>query len=162
MPPIYPPILYLDAGAGGINILNSLLLYPSSRRGALHITTRDGGSLIGAVNSTTLTGITMSDSSLPDWTTFSSGHAAVPLHLNDPHPVTLDVSGGIESFRPRGADLRRNPRGAGHLQLRFLGQKPLAVANHFHSGCGRRPCLSRGLTSVALDRPVAGVASKTT
>ena len=97
MPPVYPPILNLDAGAGGINILNSLLLYPSSQ-GALHITTRDGGSLSGAVNSTTLTGITMSDSSLPDWSTFSSGHAAVPLHLNDPHPVTLDVSGGIQSF----------------------------------------------------------------
>jgi filamentous hemagglutinin family protein len=99
MPPIYAPILSLNAGAGGITIDKSIILYPSSE-GALQITTRDGGDLNGAVNasSTTLTGITMSDSGSASWTTFANGHAATPLHLNDPNPVTLDISGEINSF----------------------------------------------------------------
>jgi filamentous hemagglutinin family protein len=99
MPPIYAPILSLNAGAGGITIDQSIILYPSSE-GALQITTRDGGDLNGAVNasSTTLTGITMSDSGSASWTTFANGHAATPLHLNDPNPVTLNISGDINSF----------------------------------------------------------------
>ena len=99
MPPIYAPILTLDAGAGGITIDNSIILYPSSE-GSLQITTRNGGDLNGAVtaSSTTLTGITMSDSGSANWTTFATGHAATPLHLNDPNPVTLDISGDINSF----------------------------------------------------------------
>jgi filamentous hemagglutinin family protein len=99
MPPIYAPILSLNAGAGGITIDKSIILYPSSE-GSLQITTRNGGDLSGAVtaNSTTLTGITMSDSGSASWTTFANGHAATPLHLNDPNPVTLDISGDIDSF----------------------------------------------------------------
>jgi filamentous hemagglutinin family protein len=99
MPPIYAPILSLNAGAGGITIDKSVILYPSSE-GALQIITRDGGDLNGAVtaSSTTLTGITMSDSGSASWTTFANGHAATPLHLNDPNPVTLDISGDINSF----------------------------------------------------------------
>jgi filamentous hemagglutinin family protein len=99
MPPIYAPILTLNAGAGGITIDNSLILYPSSE-GSLQITTRNGGDLSGAVTpgSTALAGITMSDSGSANWTTFATGHAATPLHLNDPNPVTLDISGSIESF----------------------------------------------------------------
>jgi filamentous hemagglutinin family protein len=100
--PIYPPILTLNAGAGGITIGstitttttsgNSILLYPSSQ-GALHITTRDGGNLEG-----TGFGITMSDSGSPDYANFATGQAVTPLHLNDPNPVVVDVSGGINLF----------------------------------------------------------------
>jgi filamentous hemagglutinin family protein len=99
MPPIYAPILLLNAGAGGITIDKSIILYPSSE-GALQIITRNGGDLNGAVNasSTLLAGITMSDSGSASWTTFANGHAATPLHLNDPNPVTLDISGDINSF----------------------------------------------------------------
>jgi hypothetical protein len=64
MPPIYAPILSLNAGAGGITIDKSIILYPSSE-GALQITTRNGGDLSGAVTASStrrLTGITMSDS----------------------------------------------------------------------------------------------------
>jgi filamentous hemagglutinin family protein len=101
MPPIYAPVLSLNAGAGGITIDNSIILYPSSE-GSLQIITRNGGNLSGAVtaSSTSLTGITMSDSGSANWTTFAAGHAATPLHLNDPNPnpVLLDISGNIESF----------------------------------------------------------------
>jgi filamentous hemagglutinin family protein len=96
---IYAPSLSLNAGAGGIQIDKSIILAPSSE-GSLSIVTRDGGNLtgVGTASSTTLTGITMSDSGSPAYTTFGTGHAATPLHLNDPNPVTLDISGSINSF----------------------------------------------------------------
>jgi filamentous hemagglutinin family protein len=96
---IYAPSLGLNAGAGGITIDRSIILAPSSE-GSLQIVTRDGGDLNGAVfaGSTALTGIIMSDSGSPDYTTFAAGHAITPLHLNDSSPVTLDISGDINSF----------------------------------------------------------------
>jgi filamentous hemagglutinin family protein len=97
MPPIYPPILSLTAGAGGINIQNSIILYPSSQ-GSLRITTTGGGDLTGAPQPTTLTGITMSDSGLPGYETFAQGHAITPLDVNNPAPVVLNISGSIETF----------------------------------------------------------------
>lgn len=99
MPPIYAPDLSLNAGASGITIDNSIILDPSSE-GALQITTRNGGDLSGAVSadSSTLNGITMSGSGSTSWTTFAQEQADTPLYLNNPNPVTLDISGSIESF----------------------------------------------------------------
>ena len=96
---IYAPSLSLNAGAGGIKIDKSIILAPSSE-GSLEIVTRNGGNLtgVGVAGSTTLTGITMSDSGSIDYKTFAAGHATTPLHLNDPDPVTLDISGSINSF----------------------------------------------------------------
>jgi len=93
---IYAPDLSLNAGAGGIQIDNSIILAPSSE-GSLQIITRNGGNLTGSPASA-LAGITMSDSGSTDYRTFASGHAATPLHLADPNPVTLDISGNIDSF----------------------------------------------------------------
>jgi filamentous hemagglutinin family protein len=75
MPPVYPPILTLAAGAGGITVNNPVILYPSSQ-GALQITTTGGGNLTGAFQQGTLVGITMSDSGLPGYETFAQGHAS--------------------------------------------------------------------------------------
>ncbi len=98
MPPIYAPILTLNAGAGGVTVDNSIILDPSSQ-GGLQITTRNGGNLTGAgAGSSTLTGIIMSDSDSPNWQTFAQGHASTPLYLGNPNPVLLDISGSIESF----------------------------------------------------------------
>ena len=92
---IYPPSLSLIAGAGGITLDTSIILYPSSQ-GSLNIT--DAGNLAGQVVNTTPTGITMSDSGLPDYRTFGTGHAVRPLHQNDPNPVTLNIAGSIGNF----------------------------------------------------------------
>jgi len=97
MPPIYPPILAMTAGSGGITVNNPILLYPSSQ-GALQITTTGGGNLTGAFQRGALVGITMSDSGLPGYETFAQGHAVTPLHLHDPNPVVLGISGSISSF----------------------------------------------------------------
>ncbi|HEX9045836.1 MAG TPA: hypothetical protein VF988_02315, partial [Verrucomicrobiae bacterium] len=97
--PIYAPILSLNAGAGGILIDKTIVLAPSSE-GALTIITRNGGNLSSAVTtgSTVLNGITMSDSGSAAYADFAAGHAATPLHLHDPHPVMVDISGSINSF----------------------------------------------------------------
>lgn len=97
MAPVYPPILTLNAGAGGITINNTIILYPSSE-GGLQITTRDGGDLSGTQQQTALTGIVMSDSGLPGFSTFMAGHAVTPLYEDNPNPVTLNISGDIDSF----------------------------------------------------------------
>jgi filamentous hemagglutinin family protein len=103
--PIYAPTLSLDAGAGGIQIDQSIVLAPSSA-GLLSIITRDGGNLTAAVpaGSTDLNGIIMSDSSSPNYATFKTEHDNI--HLDDPNvqnnpnfqPVYLDISGSIGSF----------------------------------------------------------------
>jgi filamentous hemagglutinin family protein len=97
MPPIYPPDLTLNAGAGGITLDNSIILYPSSQ-GALQIITTAGGNLTGAIQPLALTGITMSDSGLPGYADFATGHAVTPLYIGNPNPVVVNVSGSIDSF----------------------------------------------------------------
>ncbi|HXB58020.1 MAG TPA: hypothetical protein VNU95_00545, partial [Candidatus Acidoferrales bacterium] len=103
MQPVYAPSLTLNAGAGGITVDESITLYPSSKgEGELQIITRDGGDLSGSIsaNSSTLTGITMSDSDSTSWTgsgTFLD-HAATPLYKGVDTPVMVDISGSIESF----------------------------------------------------------------
>ena len=95
MPAIYAPQLSLEAGAGGITIESAIILAPSSA-GSLHIATTDGGDLMAVdTDVSNPSGITMSDSGSSDWTTFATGQAATPLHLNDPNPVTVDVAGNI-------------------------------------------------------------------
>jgi filamentous hemagglutinin family protein len=107
--PIYPPILNVNAGAGGINLLstlNALNLYPSPE-GNLTMTTTGGGNLTGAGGK-----INLSDSSGTQWTAgnpFTSGFPGNNvLHLNDPNPVLLSISGSIENlniFSPKPMDM---------------------------------------------------------
>jgi hypothetical protein len=40
----------------------------------------------------------MSDSGLPGSATFAEGHTATPLHVDNPNPVAVDISGDIDSF----------------------------------------------------------------
>jgi filamentous hemagglutinin family protein len=92
---VYCPGLDLTAGAGGITIYNSIVLFPSSQ-GSLKIS--DGGDLTmsgsGAVNPS----LTMSDSALTDYQDQFSGHADMPLHISDPNPVSINVAGNINDF----------------------------------------------------------------
>ena len=121
MPPVYPPVLTLNAGSGGITVDNPVILYPSSQ-GALQITTRDGGNLTGAQQQNTLVGITMSDSALPGYATFAQGQALTPLYLHNPNPVAVNISGDINSFGltvPTFANINVN---GGTYNFGFLGQ----------------------------------------
>ncbi|MGA2540350.1 MAG: filamentous hemagglutinin N-terminal domain-containing protein [Verrucomicrobiota bacterium] len=95
VPPIYPPSLTINAGAGGVTLGNNVTLFPSPN-GQLTINTTAGGSLEGAGFE-----LAMSDSSASQWTgatDFASQHAAVPVHLNDPQPVVLNIAGNMDDI----------------------------------------------------------------
>jgi filamentous hemagglutinin family protein len=139
MPPIYPPQLTLEAGAGGINIDNyPIVLFPSSQ-GSLSITTHDGGSLNGQFfrsSANGLTGVIMSDSGLPDWNTFESGYATTPLHLLNPNfsplnnLVQLNIDGAISTFQLTASTAATISAGS-ISDFSFTGQNlsPLAVTS---------------------------------
>jgi filamentous hemagglutinin family protein len=152
MPPIYPPILSLTAGAGGITIQNSIILYPSSQ-GSLQIATTGGGNLTGAPQSTALTGITMSDSGLPGYETFAQGHAVTPLDVNNPSPVVLNISGSIETFGLSVPTFANISVGGGTYNFGFQGRNLSASQTTSINVAG--DITYRGdLTSVPLSDPL--------
>lgn len=99
---IYPPQLSLNAGAGGITLENSLVLFPSTRQ-SLQLTTRDGGSLIGLNNAS----LTVSDSSATAYSRnnnftlnpASTTYATTPLASQNPNgPVQINLTGDWNSL----------------------------------------------------------------
>jgi filamentous hemagglutinin family protein len=102
---IYPPILNITAGAGGVNLLGPVTLFPSAYQ-SLTITTTGGGDLTGVQGLTDPTELLMSDSSQTRWnnssdiTPFSDDDNAtgVPVQSTDPNPVALNISGDMENL----------------------------------------------------------------
>jgi len=124
IPPIYAPILEINAGAGGVTLFNDLTLFPSAV-GQLEITTTGGGSLTGA-KAGDLTQLIVSDSSKTQYKLAGdfgiSDHADVPLHLNDFNPVQLNISGDMTSILlgvPKAANVTV---GGNMVNSRFDGQ----------------------------------------
>ena len=108
VPIIFPSILNLTAGAGGVVFTgdfyyNQLTLFPSPQ-GSLTITTTDGGSLIGQLPASAgapqVFDLIVSDSGNSQY--LSSGnfgpndHAPAPVHLNSEMPVVLNISGDMD------------------------------------------------------------------
>jgi len=97
IPSIYPSTLDITAGAGGVTLANDIILFPSPL-GQLDITTTAGGSLTGT-KPADLTQIIMSDSAASQYTAAASfgadDHAATPIHLDDPQPVSLNIAGDM-------------------------------------------------------------------
>ena len=100
MPPIYPGLLKIQAGAGGVNLGNDLLLFPSPR-GNLEVTTVQGGGLVGT-KSGELVSLVVSDSGKDRYREFGdfgiADHAATPVHLQDPDPVRLQIAGDMKNI----------------------------------------------------------------
>ena len=90
---IFPPTLTIQAGAGGIILNQSLILFPSPA-GNLVMTTTGGGNYTANGNA-----ITISDSTAKQWKTSgdftTSGANDNVLHLNDPNPVQINISGSV-------------------------------------------------------------------
>jgi hypothetical protein len=114
VPFIYAPILNIVAGAGGVSFsgdgdpYNKLILFPSAQ-GSLTITTTGGGSLNGNLtpNSDGSPGIfdlIVSDSSQTQYSDPTldifglNDHASTPIHLNNPTPIVLNISGDLNDF----------------------------------------------------------------
>jgi filamentous hemagglutinin family protein len=105
VPVIYPPILNITAGIGGVILgapgsPTSLTLFPSPQ-GSLTIDTT--GSLVSDLNSVQgapqLFNLIVSDAGHDQYTTTGnfgiSDNAASPVHLDSPTPVSLDIGGNM-------------------------------------------------------------------
>jgi filamentous hemagglutinin family protein len=105
VPVIYPPILNITAGDGGVILgtgtsPNSLILFPSPQ-GSLTIDTT--GSLTSDLNasgsSPQLFNLIVSDAGHSQYTTTAnfgmSDNAASPVHLDSPTPISLDIGGNM-------------------------------------------------------------------
>ncbi len=120
--PVYPPQLEIHAGKGGVELGNDLVLYPSPT-GRLSIETTDGGSMRSSLTDVDdITGskfivptfhtLTMSDSpregrskldidgnpKVITYQDFAGEHASIPIHLSDPEPISIKISGNLENF----------------------------------------------------------------
>ena len=100
VPVLYPPILDISAGSGGVNLGGDITLFPSPDQN-LTITTTDGGNLVSPVGATT--DLFMSDSSQTRWlnqNTFSTADnsAGLPAQSSDPNPVLINISGSMENL----------------------------------------------------------------
>jgi filamentous hemagglutinin family protein len=104
---IYPPILSMEAGSGGITLDRDVILYPSVL-GSLQVITTGGGSFGSAPGS--FCQLVLSDSGSGDYRTFADDHAASPLHLAGlGDGVDLDISGNLQDLflrSPEAADIR--------------------------------------------------------
>jgi filamentous hemagglutinin family protein len=99
---IYPPILNIHAGAGGVEIGGEIILFPSPA-GSLGISTTGGGGLTGDLASTAPDFVMSdADANRPQYSGQASfgpaDFAPVPNHLNSPTPVALNVSGDMDNI----------------------------------------------------------------
>jgi filamentous hemagglutinin family protein len=106
VPVIYPSILNITAGAGGVMLgapgsPTSLVLFPSPQ-GSLTINT--AGSLVSDLSSVQgapqLFNLIVSDAGHSQYTTTANfgatDHATTPVHLNSPTPIALDIAGDLD------------------------------------------------------------------
>jgi filamentous hemagglutinin family protein len=107
VPMIYPGILNVNAGAGGItlvgdSIFNQMILFPSPQ-GGLVMNTTGGGSLNGKLPTSAgaplIFNLVVSDSGSSQYKNSTSfglnDHASTPIHLNHETPVELNISGDM-------------------------------------------------------------------
>jgi filamentous hemagglutinin family protein len=108
VPVIYPSILNITAGAGGVAfvgdfIFNQLILFPSPQ-GSLTINTSDGGPLVGQLpfsgGAPQIFDLIVSDSGNSQYLTSgdfgANDHAATPVHAGSEMPVVLNISGDMD------------------------------------------------------------------
>jgi filamentous hemagglutinin family protein len=106
-PVIYPGILNINAGAGGVilkgdSFFNQLILFPSPE-GSLTINTTGGGSLVDNLPATggspQVFNLIVSDSGKQQYQTFGdfglNDYASTPVHLGATTPVELNLSGDM-------------------------------------------------------------------
>jgi filamentous hemagglutinin family protein len=101
VPVLYPPILDITAGAGGVTLDANVTLFPSPDQN-LEITTTDGGNLTAPVDLASVIELYMSDSSQGQWKSSVSfgtdDHGTTPPQLYNYNPVLINISGSMENL----------------------------------------------------------------
>lgn len=98
---IFPPVLTINAGAGGIKLDTDINLFPSPE-GTFNLTTTGGGNLSSGTAGIPIT-INLSDSSSFQWQSTLSFtpidyNPNLLLHLNDPNPAQITISGSVSDI----------------------------------------------------------------
>ena len=140
--PVYPPVVTLSAGAGGVTVNNSLVMFPSAAGNLQISTTRNrgtaggSGDLIGATQAGPLTGIVMSDGNPLDATTFLNGPANTSPS-SDTSPVVLNIAGSIHSFGLTVPTFANITVGGDAKNFGFVGQNSSANQTTFIQVAGK-------------------------
>jgi len=121
--PIYPPSLTIQAG-GDIVVGQSLALFPSGV-GQLSLTTTGTGSLRSATAGQPET-FSMSDSGLTRYSKSTDfgpfDHAAVPVHLDDLTPVSINIAGDVRDLTLAMPKATTMTVGGNLVNTSFIGQ----------------------------------------
>ena len=124
LPEIYPGVLNIVAGAGGVILDRNVILFPSPQ-GSLSVTTTGGGALTGNSQSS-LVQLVMSDSGSSQYLSSSTfgyaDHASVPVHLGNPTPITLNISGDMNNLLLVVPEAAQINVGGNMNNSRFIGQ----------------------------------------
>jgi len=104
VPVIYPPILDIIAGSGGVTLQGNVTLFPSVYQG-LNITTTGGGSFVSAPNNPgSIPELFMSDSSQTSWSFARNSFAdtdhstGLPVQAGNANPVVININGNMENI----------------------------------------------------------------
>jgi filamentous hemagglutinin family protein len=144
VPVIYPSILNLTAGAGGVildgdSTFNQLILFPSPE-GGLTINTTQGGSLISTLPAIGLTpqifNLIVSDSGRKQYVSAPglplndlfglNDHASTPIHEGSTTPITLNISGNMSLVLLSAPEAAQITVGGNMDNSRFQGMNLLA------------------------------------
>lgn len=124
MPPIYPGILTVQAGAGGVVLGNDLILFPTPL-GHLRVVTTDGGSVTGTKQGD-LAQWVLSNSGRTQYRAFGdfglSDHGTELLHRDHPDPVEFDIAGDLSNLIIGSAKRAEIRVGGNMINARFEGQ----------------------------------------
>ena len=102
IPVLYPPILDIVAGSGGVTLENNVTLFPSPYQN-LDITTTDGGNFLAPFNpSGSPYQLLMSDSALNQWqdslSFTATDHGGLANEPDDSTPVVINIAGSMEDL----------------------------------------------------------------
>lgn len=125
IPCIYPPTLEITAGPGGVTLGNDVILFPSFR-GALSLTTTDGGSLTSSKPGSGPAELILSDSGKDQFLQAGdfgiTDHASEPVHIGDTRAVEVNVSGDMRDIYLVSAERAEVNVGGDMVDCRFDGQ----------------------------------------
>jgi len=163
VPVIYPSILNITAGAGGVTLgapgsSTSLILFPSPQ-GSLTIDTT--GPLVSKLNSVggapQLFNLIVSDAGHNQYTTAANfgvnDHAATPVHLNNPTPIDLDIGGDMDFVNlviPEAAQINvgGNVNNSGFQGMNLSAAPGFQVQIQEANGATRMVTVDPGVTSI--------------
>lgn len=127
---IYPPILNITAGAGGVTLQDNVTLFPSADQN-LSITTTAGGSLVSSPNTPgAIPELLMSDSSNIRWNPYAAiipftdadtGNGD-PVQAGNPNPVILNIAGNLENLNLITSKATELTVGGNMIDCGFSGQ----------------------------------------